>query len=156
MHSRKKGFTLIELLIVVAIIGVLSAVVLVSLNSARAKGRDAKRMSDMRQMQNAIELYMADNGGSAPEVGAVIDRSPISWGSLPAELVPDYIPELPKDPCGISCGSHFIYGYSSPSSNNSSSFAEYGDTYGLEAKFEVTGGNFIIGNTDGLFGSASF
>ena len=60
--SQKKGFTLIELLVVVAIIGILSSVVLASLNSARAKARDATRMSDMREIQKAIEIFYNDSG----------------------------------------------------------------------------------------------
>jgi len=51
------GFTLIELLVVIAIIGILSSVVLASLNSARTKGRDARRMSDLHNIQLALELY---------------------------------------------------------------------------------------------------
>ena len=55
--SKVKGFTLIELLVVIAIIGILSSVVLVSLNTARAKARDVKSLSDMHQMQIALEFY---------------------------------------------------------------------------------------------------
>ncbi|HEY4511869.1 MAG TPA: type II secretion system protein [Candidatus Paceibacterota bacterium] len=53
----KKGFTLIELLVVIAIIGILSAVVLASLNGARLRSKDAKRLSDISQLQLALELY---------------------------------------------------------------------------------------------------
>ncbi|MFT5179891.1 MAG: prepilin-type N-terminal cleavage/methylation domain-containing protein [Candidatus Paceibacteria bacterium] len=59
---NKKGFTLIELLVVIAIIGLLSSVVLASLNTARARGNDAKRLSEMRSIMTALELYYNDNG----------------------------------------------------------------------------------------------
>ncbi len=52
----KKGFTLIELLVVIAIIALLSTIAGVALNSARQKGRDAKRVADIRQIQTALEL----------------------------------------------------------------------------------------------------
>lgn len=63
MHSKyNKGFTLIELLVVIAIIGLLSSIVLVSLQGARAKARDARRLHDMRQIVTALELYYAEHG----------------------------------------------------------------------------------------------
>jgi prepilin-type N-terminal cleavage/methylation domain-containing protein len=61
-RSYKKGFTLIELLVVIAIIGILSAVVLASLNTARAKGVDGARVSTLRQIGYALELYYDANG----------------------------------------------------------------------------------------------
>ena len=62
-NKNEKGFTLIELLVVIAIIGLLASVVLLALNSARAKSRDAKRLADIRQIASAMELYYNDCGG---------------------------------------------------------------------------------------------
>lgn len=59
---KQKGFTLIELLVVIAIIGLLSTLAVVALNNARAKSRDARRLSDVKQMQTAMELYFNDCG----------------------------------------------------------------------------------------------
>jgi type II secretion system protein G len=60
--KKSKGFTLIELLVVIAIIGILATIVLVSLNSARQKARDTRRISDVRQIALALEMYYDDNG----------------------------------------------------------------------------------------------
>lgn len=57
LKQNQKGFTLIELLVVIAIIGLLASVVLLALNSARQKSRDAKRLADVRQIATALELY---------------------------------------------------------------------------------------------------
>ncbi len=57
MKNNKKGFTLIELLVVIAIIGLLSTLSIVALNSARARSRDARRVSDIKQIQTALEMY---------------------------------------------------------------------------------------------------
>lgn len=59
--SKTAGFTLIELLVVISIIGLLSSVVVASLNTARAKGRDASRVQTVSQIKNALELYYNDN-----------------------------------------------------------------------------------------------
>lgn len=60
MNKEKEAFSLIELLVVIAIIGLLSTLSVIALNSARAKARDAKRISDVKQMQVALEMYYND------------------------------------------------------------------------------------------------
>lgn len=58
---RDRGFTLIELLIVISIIALLSSVILASLSTARRSARDAQRMSELSEMQTALELYYSDH-----------------------------------------------------------------------------------------------
>jgi len=68
--NLQKGFTLIELLVVVAIIGILSSIVLVSLNSARARAKDASAKGSMSSMRAAAELEY-DNAGNYSTVCTV-------------------------------------------------------------------------------------
>jgi len=60
MKNNKSGFTLIELLVVIAIIGLLSTLSILALNTARARARDARRISDVKQIQTALEMYYND------------------------------------------------------------------------------------------------
>ncbi|MBI3963654.1 MAG: type II secretion system protein [Candidatus Kerfeldbacteria bacterium] len=90
---NKKGFTLVELLVVIAIIGLLATLAFVSLNSARAKARDAKRVSDVRQIQSALELYYNNQvipGYPDNPAGAdFIVSSAASWaGFIPGTTLP--------------------------------------------------------------------
>jgi prepilin-type N-terminal cleavage/methylation domain-containing protein len=89
-RKGNRGFTLIELLVVIAIIGILSSVVLASLNTARQKSRDAKRVSDIKQLQIALEFYFDANGGY-PSV--------LSTATV---VTPGYIGVLPTPPAGAS------------------------------------------------------
>lgn len=69
MYVKKqntKGFTIVELLIVIAIIGILAAVTLSSLNASRLRADDAKRAQDMAQVKTALELYIGKNGYTLP------------------------------------------------------------------------------------------
>lgn len=89
IKSTKKGFTLIELLVVIAIIGILSSVVIASMNSARRKSRDARRISDIANIKTALEMYYDAS-----------QSYPINQAALDAALAPTYIPKLPTDPVG--------------------------------------------------------
>lgn len=57
INYERQGFTLIEILIVVAIIAILASVVLVGLGPTQQSGRDARRLSDLHEIQNGLELY---------------------------------------------------------------------------------------------------
>ena len=95
MKKTAQGFTLIELLVVIAIIGILASIITVSLQSGRAKGRDAKRISDIRTIQLALEEYYNDNG---------------SYPNTTASLAPNYIPTIPCDPnSNSSCSIPYKY-----------------------------------------------
>jgi prepilin-type N-terminal cleavage/methylation domain-containing protein len=62
MKQPTEGFTLIELLVVIAMIGLLATMAVVAFGDAQKKARDAKRLSDMSQLQKALALYLDDNG----------------------------------------------------------------------------------------------
>ncbi len=85
--NRKKGFTLIELLVVIAIIGILASIISVSLTSARAKGRDAKRVTDIRAIQLVLEQYYNDN-----------NNYPTCLYGASCGIAPTYISTIPLDP----------------------------------------------------------
>ena len=108
MNISKKGFTLIELLTVIAIIGILASIVLVSLTTARAKGRDAKRISDIKNIQLGLEEFYSDNLVYPRDIySAQTNNATASYNGL----APKYMPAVPLDPNLTNCGwSGTVYG----------------------------------------------
>ena len=139
-NNKQSGFTLIELLVVIAIIGLLASIVLVSLNDARMKARDARRVADLGQIRVALELFF-DSNGYYPQSNCGWDCNGYresftsSWDLLAADLAP-YITSLPKDPINSSCSpwnrNCFSYAYGNVGRNT------YSPTYDLTAQLENT------------------
>ena len=113
-NKNKAGFTLIELLVVIAIIGLLASVVLLALNGAREKSREAKRLADISQMASAFELMFNDAAAyptgaaylyapATPTVGGVLGiGSGLQAFNVQNQtlysLTPTYIGLIPTDP----------------------------------------------------------
>lgn len=126
-HNTSDGFTLIELLVVVAIIGILSSVILASLNNARARARDAKRKEDVLQLRTALAGYFADNGsypaaypsnwGGVTTASCGTNASTKGAGAYIQGLTPTYISELPTDPGTTASSACYGYLYSSNGSS---------------------------------------
>ncbi len=103
--SGEQGFTLIELLVVIAIIGMLSSVVLASMNTARKKARDARRMTDAKAIQTALELFY-DNGNTYPTTAGQVSV-------VLTALVPSTISKLPTDSTYTGANG-YLYGATDP------------------------------------------
>ena len=90
--KEQRGFTLLELLIVIAIIAILASTVVANLNSARNKANDAKVRSELKSVDQAIQVYISTNKATDLAGG---------WTSLIAptgKLVPTYLPKAPVHP----------------------------------------------------------
>ena len=100
IKKRNKGFTLIELLVLIAIIGTLASVVLASLNSARAKARDANRQAAISELQKALGIFYIDNGRypSSADGDCAHDKSFGSGGCMEALVNAGLFTRLPVDP----------------------------------------------------------
>ena len=127
-----RGFTLIELLVVIAIIGILSSVVLASLNSARVKGRDARRISDMKQLQLALELYQDINDGY-PVTALGLEAATTSLAAL---VTNNFISSIPSDPTNSGV---YAYEYVSANSDGTACIAANCESYLIKAIIEGAG-----------------
>ncbi|HEX8994286.1 MAG TPA: prepilin-type N-terminal cleavage/methylation domain-containing protein [Candidatus Paceibacterota bacterium] len=126
-----RGFTLIELLVVIAIIAILASIILASLNQARVKSRDARRIADVKQLQNALELYNNDNG---------------QYPTALAALAPKYIATIPTDPLATTTQ------YQYAGLQGSATSAATCSSYHLGATLEQQGNTALNGRFGGTVG----
>ncbi|MFA5133765.1 MAG: prepilin-type N-terminal cleavage/methylation domain-containing protein [Patescibacteria group bacterium] len=134
--KKAKGFTLIELLVVIAIIGLLSTLAVVALNNARQKSRDAKRVSDVKQVSTALELYFADNNGYPTAATAITlgdaTHTCLGTNGFATECTgTTYMGQVPSAPTPPT-GNTYTY-TSADGSTYSIGFTLEGTTGGLEA-----------------------
>ena len=171
MNTTHKGFTLVELLVVVAIIGILATIVLSSLSSARERARDARRLSDIATIQNALEMYANDNGGVYPTTSWQGSHT-ATWANLESILgttlpVDPINTSTDTDPRSASTG-NYVYSYYGANGSTWCNGRAYMLVFNLEGKngdgandgiqfcpgpfFYNYGNSFVVGTSgDGSF-----
>lgn len=147
----RKGFTLIEILIVVAIIAILASVVLVGLGPTQRAGRDARRLSDLHQVQNGLELYFNRCGyypgtaacaAATAQLGGAANNA-ASWTFMKAALTGTAsigVSQVSDDP---NTANHYQYG-SGGTGNN---------TYAIGAQLEDLNNAALTGAPDAAINS---
>jgi prepilin-type N-terminal cleavage/methylation domain-containing protein len=94
VKSRKSGFTLVEIVMVLAIAGLILAVVLLALPQTERSRRDTQRKEDLSRLQTQIEFYASNHSGSYP---LSITADPDFWNNG-LSPVGSYVPSNFKDP----------------------------------------------------------
>lgn len=155
MTKNKGGFTLIELLIVVAILGLLTTIAVVFLQNARSAARDTQRVSDIKQIQKALEMYhleyghypVSNCGATQPNAAwcnsiESMDNNIWIKDSGDATAFAKFMPNMPTDPLQSDVAVYRAnYGYF---------YFSMGDTYALV--FRIEDGNSELLDTDGVSG----
>lgn len=142
------GYTLIELMVVISIVGLLATFAIIGLGSIGPKTRDAKRLHDIKQIQNALNYYYFDH--NAYPVGTYDSRFEDQWAEFSAFFVPAYMKSVPIDPKnrggdGAMCDDCGEYYYQSFT----------GENYHLATYLAVDGSNTVGSNEYGPYYSVN-
>lgn len=125
--NKKSGYTLIEMLMVVAIIGMLASSILIGLGSSRAKARDTRRITDLKNVQTVLELYYSKYNSYPKMAEAIGTDETLTWTELSNILISKETGlnanKIPGDPLKSS-GWTYYYGTN-------------GQSYVLGAKLET-------------------
>ena len=98
---RTRGFTLIELVVVISILAILAAALIPRVTNRMAAARDARRVSDMNALKDALDQYYIDKAAyPAPTANANFGNWDVSHdnGFIPDLLAKGYLSDVPKDP----------------------------------------------------------
>ena len=119
-NSNSRGFTIIEIITIIAIISLLSSIIAVNASKSRSVARDGQRVSDLTTIQNALNLYFADNKKYPPTITTSLAT---------------YLPIIPKDP---KTGSSYRYaGIDNSSPASLASCESYHLGAGMENKSNI-------------------
>lgn len=113
--ARSGGFTLVELLVTISILAILMTIAIIYYGNVQKGARDARRKSDISNIQSALEQYHADQG-FYPITGDIIPGNPIISGSK------TYLSKVPTDPTSGT------YSYIASGSSNSKTTCDYSTT----------------------------
>jgi prepilin-type N-terminal cleavage/methylation domain-containing protein len=122
VRSQKLGFTLIELLITIALIGILSAIIAMSMVNPQKEARDAKRKSDLELIRSGLQIYNSDCGQYPGSIPAAPNPLMGSGASADCLATNSYITTIPTD----------------PTSGRNYSYVSNGTTYSICAALEMT------------------
>ncbi|MFZ5559663.1 MAG: type II secretion system protein [Patescibacteria group bacterium] len=110
--KQERGFTLVELLVVVAIIGLLVGMLVISIKGIKAKARDTQRVADINSYATALGLYHNDYNTYPIYDGYITRTDSLSTALINAEIMNN----PPLDPlnqdsvgCGSLSGYHYYY-----------------------------------------------
>lgn len=120
--QRQRGFTLIEIMVVIAILGILAALIVPKIMSRPDEARRVAALQDIRSMQQALDLYKLDNGRYPTQeqgLQALVqkpanDPIPNNWKDG------GYLARLPNDPWGHQ------YQYLNPGTHGEVDIFSYG------------------------------
>jgi prepilin-type N-terminal cleavage/methylation domain-containing protein len=145
LNKNTRGFTIIELMVVLSIIAILSSIILTSLQRSQEKSRDARRVSDIKEIQLALSLYYNDNSCYPPNI-----YNNSTCGTATSGLSPNYMSVVPKDPQTVTA-----YSYAPlTGSSNGSSCTSYHLGSVLENASDVSGSDKVTLNASSNSNSA--